>query len=426
VYSERKDSFFNPRTFVVAAVLALFAFWAAAWFFRQPLPVRFKDRSILPITGLERYLYREPSIQEIAAYTDVANKALLVRSLSVVDHPDWLAPAQPNRFSFPCLAAFTIGVSCDNADATAGQALRTAFNTQEDVYKALNQHWSALAPSRTIDTMPLILLAVVNRIDLASIGCQPDGDCTRYADPGYVCTPTMICGAEVRFVYAGTSNDMDHYFTLILEFTLPNLSKGDFIALAQQWNSLASVPDVDPKTDPPVAQNFAQSVGKVLAYCLDMKGVHGRMRISGRKDDAWELRQFSKDPNKPNFITQYLFQQPSDNIQIDNTCQQQGKAMANFAAANQPKILIAKYMFDGDSVLRTAGFDMSVSDAGSKDNAHVLTLADNVLGSDQPEETRHLLSLNSCAGCHGLETKKTDLTQSTRTPFDQIRVRHSG
>lgn len=401
-----------PRRIAIALAVLLTVI-IVAYFLRPLGPVRFQNRALVPMRGFERYLYRLPTRKDAATHTDAANKSLILRTPSVVDHPEWLDP-DPTRFTFPCLLAMALGLDCRSDADAAAQALIAWIDTGDEAFYELNCNWTHKDPNRSLASIPLIPLAVVNRMDLAAIGCEPDNNCNRPVDPSSPCQSGAICGAEIRFVYAGVPLvTTGHYFTLILEFTLPQLQKSDFIALARQWDAQTSLQDDPTTANPAASKAFANNAGKVLSYCFQMPGIKARMRISGRKDQTWQLRQFVAANGK--LTPQNLFQQPARLIQADDQCQEKGiSPLADFASTNPQQILISKYAFDLIPQLGTTTFPLNSNDT------NVFTLADDVAAAGSLESLRQTLSLNSCAGCHGLETKQTI---GDDTPFDQIRFR---
>jgi hypothetical protein len=409
---------------LVLALIVLSVVGIAAAYLRPAKPFRFRDRAVEPVGNFESMFFRNATKTEAEQHAIFVNRTLLIRTPSVVDHPEWLDP-DPTRFTFKCVLAAAFGLDCKKGADVAATALRGWIDTGDLAYFELNRNWKDFDPNRSIDSIPLIPLAVVNRLDVASIGCQPDGNCSRPVDPaGRPCSDNSICGAEFRFVYAGVPyNQADgHYFALILEFTLPPLSKTDYIALAQQWANLANVAD-DP--DHP-SQTFAKAVGGVLSYCFKMPGILARIRANGLKDGNWNLSQVV--PSGDRLTAQYLFQQPSTFFHPDTDCQEKRKSdLADFVAGNinsivypalQPPVPVSKYAFDALPKVRAGGYPMDPS------GKEVLTFADNITASpDLTELLRHTVSLNTCLNCHGLETKTSI---GGPTPFDQIRYRLKG
>jgi len=131
------------------------------------------------------------------------------------------------------LLSFSYDLSA--AARTAGYAPRAAADawyasaSNDPNFARLVAPWKG----RPLRKAPFQLLAIVNRMDLASWNGESHSG-----------APAQWTGGEVRFVYgvspAGGSDDLPP-FTLILEFRLPPRGWPEFQSLARSWQRVSQV-----------------------------------------------------------------------------------------------------------------------------------------------------------------------------------------
>jgi len=387
----------------VVAVIAI-----VGYLLRPPVPVRFQNRMLVQPPSIMRILYRPPTQAEIDDYARLVNQSLLIRAVPLVDDPAAMGPG----FTFPEVVAKAFAPLGVTDAGQIDSEFRSLADSEGNVFALLNKVWGNGA-NRTVKNIPLRLLAVVNRMDQAVVGCQGYGGCLKPGKPP--CTGEHLCGAEVRFVYAGVASPSAPFFTLIVEFSLLSVSKPDFLALASKWANL--------QTGDPNDAGFPMMVGDVLRYCWSLpSGMTARMRVNAKTNDGvWKLRQYQFTAT--GLAATDLFQQFYQQIQVDSDCQYQNE-LYDFAAANHDPIIQNLYEFTKPP-LPSSGFDMGLPAGKRKKN--VLTFADTLPIADQ-DVIRHNLSSDSCSGCHGWETKPVVDPDSIEAlaPFDQIQYREKG
>ena len=399
------------RSKTVAIVVAAGAL--VGGFFLRPLePVTFRNRMVVRAPGWKRIFYRPPKRAEVDTYTRSVDQALLIRALSAVDTPAAMGPG----FTFPEIAAKAFAPAGITDSLVIDQKFRDWADTPTEsaVFFLLNPAWAA-GGTRTAANLPLRLLAVVNRLDLGVVGCEGIDGCAKPGKP--VCSAGHICGAEVRFVYAGFSGSHAPFFTLIMEFTFQSLAKQDFLNLANQWAGLGSIAN-------PETPAFAANVGNALRFgwSLPGGGVMARMRINARTNDGqWKLRQYMFTPG--GIVAVPLFQQLGNEVQATNSCQFQG-AVFSFATASSNHDAILQGVYSAPA--EPEGFNLMLPSGTT--GRGVLTLASAQPPAADLDLVRHSISVNSCSGCHGWEARKVVEPQSalSQAPFDQIQYREPG
>jgi len=351
-------------------------------------------------------------------YDRFVERSLLIRATKVVDNSEFQHdPDHPEiaagSWTFPRLIARAL-----SGVGYAGTA-EVAVPKICDLFLSSNfaKRWKDADADRRLGTIPLRLLAVVNRFDLAR-GDSRD------------CPLNRLCGAEFRFVYAGikeTEGDklylQNPYFTLILEFVLPPMEVVELRKLDGQWIALRD------KDDP---NAHLTGLEKALVTTFETWGKEphptARIRVNSRSGDAgpWTFGQF--------LITDTGFQMVPLDQQFPtytSTCVKPGSALGRFLddSDNQKSVMRDDYNFftppgkcpDGTSI------DECAATVNTGD-VTVLTLGTGVApGAKNLDELRYKLSVNSCTGCHGQETQgngkdPTD-TLDEFTHFDQIKYR---
>jgi hypothetical protein len=251
-----------------------------------------------------------------------------------------------------------------------------------------------------VERFPVRLLAVVNRLDLAQYdpaGCKADGD-----------NGNDMRGAEIRFEFAAIEPAMQNdvpppfdYLRFIVEFVLPcQSSKGavsttfnpaqfSFPQLAQDWYGLSRIQ---------MAPAFPAALDKVLTKWISVSR-NARIRIAAAAPgNDWAIREYSFDP-QGNLSLGYLAREVS--VEFDQ-CWGPGDPLGVFAKNNAAQIGASQYDI-GDAGL--ASKEQAIHP--SPPQPYVLTLAASVLPVPTLDTVRHSLSINTCRGCHSVETEIT-------------------
>jgi len=189
-----------------------------------------------------------------------------------------------------------------------------AVNPLQPDAEGLAQSWYTLAKGldstlcraltyTTLDALRFQLLAVANRMDMASWD-----DKHKYWS-----------GAEIHFVYGLTPTAGQHDLTIIFEFELATdrmtgFSRPDFKDLAKLWSGLSAVPNV-PATAYPDALKAALRGSGLPLYPGDTSWIKSvRLRINHAINGGqWQLTQLLLDPKAgPKFAPAKLNNQLGD------------------------------------------------------------------------------------------------------------------
>ena len=242
--------------------------------------------------------------------------------------------------------------------------------------------WPRINGQLDLDSAPLRLLAIVNRIDLRDLSKGRAG--------------------EGRFVFGVLdSSGSPTSFTVILEYRLPATTEADVLAWAERWHELGGLPLGSPAYNQALEAVTEQFAGRNA----EPARVNGSALSQLRTNEIalgfpWELRELTLSP------TTGLFQQDTVKLTPDNTLM--GSAtLASFINQNEAAILTQTHdvpvAFGGAPFLGAAvRNNIDFWDAPGINNA----------------EARHLFSINTCNGCHGREAGIFD--------FLQIRPRSAG
>ena len=385
------------------ALLSLFAaiLAAAGVTVSRPAEVRFlPDRALTfgPIDQVRMFAGRLP--WDPAEHRNFANRCLVVRCLEVVNQHEFADPK--GRWSFQQLVrnALTKGCKPDCPKSPDQWVSDFVHGYQSQAFNEILSLWPA---NTTLDTIPLRLLAVVNRMDLAKVS---DAKCKALdvEHPGGG-KDAQVCGAEVRFVYAGINGPGDEpYLALILEFVLPPMSKTEFLKLAGLWTKLEH------------SRDFFGDLTSALTASLggpELANIKSaRIRANGTQGRVWYFAQtalYSGTNTQPPPAVEPLDQQPKSAV---TKCWPGDSLLAKIA--NSKDVEHDQYEFDAASGLQTTEAFIQPT----TDSEHVLTFAKRAVS----DKKRLAISINSCTGCHGFETVNTDRI-GYDSPFDQIKFR---
>jgi hypothetical protein len=363
-------------------------------------------------------------------YIRFVDRALVIRGTNVVEDPLFQydpfhddPSALRGRWTFPNLLRLALtGFDPDKIATEIDEKIVRGPSPQ------LGSTWKKVDPKQRLNTIPLRLLAVTNRLDLARLVVTPGGA------PGSInCPKGQLCGAEIHFVYSGIidpdatgTEDSKPYLNLILEFVLPPLSKSEIRKLAWRW--------VDPFSRP--AEHSAKDLDGLLTDVMQRwsQGPRtSRIRINAHEGN-WTLLQFAV--TKQGLIRTPLNQEPNIN-NVQNTCVAADSPVGKYVAKNTEAILRSDYDFYQPGAAPNAqdckgGMDVpqrcaAILDEGIK---QVLTLPANLVKPVQKTDAvRFSLSLNSCTGCHSYETRRYQVGPkggSPLEPFNQLLYREKG
>ena len=382
-------------------------------------------RTVSPET-MANFLSRFPFVT--ANHRAFADRVLMVRATEIVDHPDFQhEPGKPaatlpaatgkGSWAFPALVRRSFGlVGVDKESQVLAY-----FKHWTDgliINPGLSLAWRSVSPqsahtgsgdSRSLGSLPVRLLAVVNRLDLAGLGSGTRNDDRAPPD----CPDSMACGAEFRFVYGSAPEWGTERYSLILEFVLPPLTKKDFKDLAAEWNGLI---------DPGSTDGFRNGLERVLGDCFArMSGVSQggapliRIRINSG-DGPWRFEEYHV--TKKGLMKYPLAREPNPGT-TGAPCIQ-GGPLEKFAADNESRVLLSTYDWPG-AHCPAPGIATCLIQL-TKPPAVALTLA----GASKKDALRYALSINSCSGCHGPETRSVTTMKGSDFNFEQIRNRASG
>jgi hypothetical protein len=321
-------------------------------------------------------------------------RELFVRNPSVVDDPVRTNPDGPP--SDPRTGAWTFGKLVENAAPSPEQApdmieqvVRTWLTDQtvnsftlqaRPSISFILDNWPR-TPDGKLDLKraPMRLLGIVNRFDLRNL------------DAGHA--------GEGRFVFGVTFQGSPLEFTMILEYQLLASTEAQVMEWANAWHALGSLPFPSEEynaalqaiTDRFTARNAApgRTNGSAL---LTLRS--NEIALSS----VWQLREFRLAPDG--------FLRPSTIALTPDAQFNFSPRLANFINQNESSILAERHVvpeifegapFQGGAVLNNPDF----------------WAAQGVLNN----EARHKFSLNTCNGCHGIETQ---------TPFLQVNPRFPG
>lgn len=357
-----------------------------AWL-QKPKPPLFRSRALVPVSLVTHYIKHDGIVPDdvLKRHQEVAEKVLMIRDPTVVDSPDFdsdppYAAATTPEWGF----ASIIRKAFERAGAPSGQ-VQTFVDTwrmtlDDKVREYFEAAWKLHDPNFSLERAPVRLLAIANRIDLGDllpIGCEKG-----------TTEPCSVCKSEVHFVFAAVpaSNQPDDYLRLIVEFTLPCLSKREFKELAGGWASLQGL-DWNGAASP-----YHVRLKRILSY-ITARAQSARLRLNENSfSGTWSIFQlsFKQDGLKPALLDQ---EPPRGMAECHNAIDDLGKFVK---AGNLDLIAASRYTLPDSLILPTDSINLV---------RHVLTLAPDVAPADHLDAVRFALSLNSCAGCHGVETR---------------------
>jgi hypothetical protein len=374
----------------------------------------------------------------IDLYGHIVDYSLLIRRTEIVESRDF----KQGSWSFPNLMKRTFRL-LGQADATEVDGY---FRAWAESSAMLSSRWAFENPNQPLSAIPLRLLAVVNRFDLGRVDVD-------------ACASNLVCGAEFRFVYSGiefprdqnpTNPDLessrDPYFTAIVEFVLPALSREEFQRYTDSWialslPSLAGIPGrvvdgldrllpgdltrpLEDARDPAGINALEGLLESLLARWSQDRRPYVRIRTNARVEGSgtvWQMDQRRLDP--AGLVSVPLDQEPGH---VDtNKCVGRDSPLGNFVALQRTAVLKSSHNFYdhpvcGDTPLTTCYA------SPREGNNRVLTLSHDVAPPGplaSLDRLRFAVSIASCRGCHGVETRGTQPRLNRYTQFDQLKYR---
>jgi hypothetical protein len=326
-----------------------------------------------------------------ASHRNLVRKSIMITDLAVVNHPQ-------KTYDRGRAAGAGNPSGEWNLESVLTGALRKADPSGDPLVKL--EAWKRALRSDTFvsgrkhlpaSEFPFRLLAIANRLDLGRVGC-PNEFRT-------VTDPDSVCGAEVRMIYGLSSGKGYH---IIVEFILPKIANKDFVRLVQRWLGLAGK-DRD---------EYLQSLTQMLADA-QAESIGARVRINAKpfSQGPWDLREYR--------INEF-------GITLDNADREVGilygpggkgnsTDLVNFVQQNTAAIAASRYRLVGN-------LKVDLAQTSRAPFTRALTLFQVPANPSQRESLRHILSLNSCTGCHGLESNTEFQHISDRSPNDEAKL----
>jgi hypothetical protein len=367
---------------------------ASYWQHRRPLEYGFENRGAKSPSFFRTIFPGILPRQLVENHEVVVERALLIRDPKVVDDLDFdsdPSTSQGGPWTFANVFAQAINLGQSSAASSSqiqmaadqwSSDLTTKVSPDSDTFfqggvKVLFEQWPASSGHYPLNAVPLRLLAVVNRIDLAH------SDTKMCPQPGQ-----DMQGAEIRFVYQGIGpTENTDYLRLIVEFVAPCLSPLDLRGLGKSWMGLAAyAPSAD--------RTYIAGLETLLGTWIP-KSSAARIRMIVQSPGligVWASREYPFSNTGP--VRSTLSQE----LKLDfAACDLPASDIGKFARSNTAQIIASHYTTPGS--LQTQQSAINASDL------FVLTLlGDQALPADQLDQVRHSLSINTCRGCHSRET----------------------
>jgi hypothetical protein len=358
----------------------------------------------------------------------VVDRVLLIRDPAIVDHLDFQsdpsaqhADSQPGPWSFARLMARAFQLKVPLAEEQSfDEKVRKwvkawSLSGGPPALSDLGSKnlWNA-ASDPPLSKMPVRLLAVVNRLDLARMGVDSNG---------HDLSEGQICHPEVRFVFAaipGVGNKP--FLELILEFVLPCYSKENFLKYAAGWDLL--------RNNAPDTPAYLAALEGVLESSLS-SATDVRLRLNVTTGRVWDFRQYSFSDQ--GLAEAVLDEQPSKLVNL-LVCAA-AYPLGDYIRTNLKSIVDSRpnYVPSASFKCSATNTELATCQAQLTQASQVsLTLSPELLSPDVTKDPAELdairfsLSISSCVGCHGWETTKLpqgntdDLPPST---FDHVKYR---
>lgn len=368
---------------------------------------------------------------DLSLYRDLdGNGSIEIKSADYFQPPQWSvgylfwqlairAGAATTTFDNKKVSDFVLGwmgqFNQDNPNSACSDALKnsTTYNTLFSYWPKLSTDTSQLDIKRA----PFRLLAILNRMDLASAGSST------YASGGVsnnVGEGRLVFGLYNPTGSCTNNSDQKKNFTIIFEYKLPCYSHqsntthchwdmGDLDYWTSRWTSLnddagndnAYVAKLSALTKNFTSSFAGSSTGNNL---LAFTTVRTNDQLSS--DQIWRLREFKLSGSR-------LILSPTANT--PRTSYNKTSELTALLKGNYDAVLRGAFSLEGAgaSAMRSCEAKASTADAGSTKD--LVWQTDNIsadgtsdwsgwpISSEEGLELRHDFAINTCSGCHGIE-----------------------
>jgi hypothetical protein len=241
--------------------------------------------------------------------------------------------------------------------------------------------WPRIDGGLDLSRAPFRLLAIVNRMDLRDLAAGNAG--------------------EGRFVFGVLdARGAPTEFTVILEYKLPAATAAEVRGWADAWHALGALPFPSAAYNEALEAITTRFAGRNAAPGRPNGSALSQLRTNEIALAApWELREFALDTATGRLQPKVVELTPD--ASFDRTA-----ALAGFVNANETAILAGTHLVPN-------GLGGAPFAGGASRNDLAPWRAPGVLSND----ARHLFSLGTCNGCHGVETG---------TPFLHVFPRPAG
>ncbi|WP_437721007.1 LamG domain-containing protein [Sorangium sp. So ce861] len=353
----------------------------------------FTSAQFLVGTGALNYELAEPTGCFVRT-----SREIFVKHLSVVEDPirtTFNGPPEDPRTGAWTFARLMEDMAPTPADAPA--MVEELFNTwltdqvvngftipaRPAIQQVVLDEWPRSADgSLDLRQAPLLLLGIVNRIDVRNLAEGHAG--------------------EGRFVFGVFSQGFAQQFTIILEYKLPASTEADVLDWANAWHALGSLPFPSEEYNAALQEITTRFAGRNAAPGRPNGSSLGQLRTNEiALTGPWELREFVLSPGT-GFLRPETVKLTPD-LSLNGTT-----TLADFVNQNEADILVERHtvpeVFQGAPFL-----------GGSSINFPSAWFGQDIVNN----EARHKFSLNTCNGCHGLETQTGFLHVNPRSPGDE-------
>lgn len=353
----------------------------------------------------------------VTGTTTYERKSVLVTDLSVVNDsartsdPCLAVPADANKkWTFGYLVAQATNQTETNVTPTAfvnawlsswndgglkinGYAMT---NATDDVVAL---EWPLANGVRPLEKAPMRLLAIVNRIDKRASRRFGEG-----------------LAGELRFVF-GTLRPLmpareagnrcvinDVLSTVILEYAVDKDDENQVLAWGRAWDNLSTLTlgsatynsELEKLTESVVKAGVGKKYGRANGSALI------RIRTNEGNNNPWFLREFVIDPTSHLPIATTIKQSPGMDYMTANVSDAKQISLGKWIVANKRAILADTYTLPA-----TLGGRSFLGGFNTVNFGDTMRFAPADPGDWEYERARAAFAVNTCAGCHGVETGTT-------------------
>jgi hypothetical protein len=242
-----------------------------------------------------------------------------------------------------------------------------------------------------LDRAPFTLLAIVNRIDLRDLAAGSAG--------------------QVRFVFALDTGFFPQNFTAILEYQVPAQTEQDLVDWARRWHALSALALPSEGYDVALEAITRRVTERDAGAGRTNGSALLRLRTNDQALDLfgrWELREFDLSPATGLLVETTIKETPDQSFN-------QTTRLFDFVAQNEAAITAVIPGADSHTV--PVQFQESPFLAGSIVNDFRTWFASGISA-----EARFHLALNTCNGCHGVETSTSFQMIAPRSRGEEARL----